>query len=55
MGQVTTIKISQKVKRQLDRIGHKNESYEDLIRKLLECYYKNCLDDEQIINNGGNL
>ena len=33
----TTIRVSRETKRRLDEIGRKGETYDDIIRRLLEC------------------
>ena len=41
MGDITTIKLKKETKRQLAQIGTKEETYEDIVRRLLEFYGKN--------------
>jgi len=41
MGDITTIKLKKETKRELARIGTKEETYEDVVRRLLKFYRKN--------------
>lgn len=41
MGQITTIKLSKDTKKDLARIGTKEETYEDIVRRLIRFYKKN--------------
>lgn len=38
---ITTIRISVKTKNRLDLLGKKGDSYEDIIKRLIEFYEKN--------------
>ena len=38
---VTTIKVSKRTRDELARLGNKNETYEDIIKKLIYSYKKN--------------
>ena len=38
---VTTIKVSKRTRDELAKLGNKNETYEDIIKKLIHCYKKN--------------
>jgi len=40
MGDVTTIKISKKTRDALAELGSKKETYEDVIRRLIESFKK---------------
>lgn len=37
----TTIRISRETKKELERIGHKGQTFNDIILMLLEYYYSN--------------
>jgi len=41
MGQTTTIKLRKETKRELAKIGTKEETYEDIVKRLLAFYRKN--------------
>ncbi|MEM3816057.1 MAG: hypothetical protein QW341_04345 [Candidatus Bathyarchaeia archaeon] len=41
MKNVTTIKITKRTRNELVKLGSKNETYEDIIRKLIHHYKKN--------------
>ena len=38
---VTTIKVSKRTRDELARLGNKNETYEDIIKRLIHSYKKN--------------
>jgi len=46
MGAVTTVKMSKKTRDELAQLGKKNETYEDVIRRLMDFYIKNGLPKE---------
>lgn len=35
----TSIQVSQTIKTELDNLGNKGDTYEDIIRKILDGYY----------------
>jgi len=41
MGQITTIKLSKETKKDLARIGTKEDTYEDIIKRLINFYRRN--------------
>jgi len=41
MGEITTVKLSKKTRDRLAELGSKKETYEDIIRRLIEFYKKN--------------
>jgi hypothetical protein len=41
MGEITTVKPSKKTRDRLAELGSKGETYEDIIRRLIEFYKKN--------------
>jgi hypothetical protein len=41
MGDITTVKLSKKTRDKLAELGSKNETYEDIIERLIEFYIKN--------------
>ena len=41
MGQITTIKVSKETKKELARIGTKEDTYEDIIKRLINFYRRN--------------
>ena len=41
MGSVTTVKLSKKTRDELADLGKKNETYEGIIRRLMDFYVKN--------------
>ncbi|MEM2175486.1 MAG: hypothetical protein QXI58_07710 [Candidatus Micrarchaeia archaeon] len=38
--EITTIKLKKQTKKMLEELGKKNETYDDIIKKLIEYYYK---------------
>jgi len=40
MGEITTVKLSKKTRDRLAELGSKKETYEDIIRRLIEFYKK---------------
>ena len=41
MGEITTIKLRKDTKKELARIGTKEETYEDIVKRLLQFYREN--------------
>lgn len=41
MGEVTTVRLTKKTREKLAQLGSKNETYEDIILRLIEFYRKN--------------
>jgi hypothetical protein len=41
MGEVTTIKVRKHTKRELARLGGKEDSYDDIVNRLIEFYKSN--------------
>jgi predicted transcriptional regulator len=39
--ETTTIRVTPETKSQLDSIGHKGDTYEDIIKRLLDQYKRN--------------
>lgn len=40
MGEITTVKVTKKTREKLAEIGSKEETYEDIIRRLIQFYLK---------------
>lgn len=41
MGEITTIKLKKETKKQLARIGTKEDTYEDIVSRLIQFYREN--------------
>jgi len=41
LGEVTTVKITKKTRERLAAIGSKNETYDDIINRLIQFFEKN--------------
>jgi len=41
MGDITTVKLSKETKKELAKLGAKEETYNDIIRRLIQSYRKN--------------
>jgi hypothetical protein len=41
MNEITTIKLKKETKKELARIGTKEETYEDIVKRLIQFFKKN--------------
>lgn len=42
--EITTIKISRKTRSRLGEIGNKDETFDDIVGRLLDLYEEHCID-----------